>query len=79
MRLNVKYFAALREIAGIDGETVETTATNASELYKELTDKYLFSLKEETLKVAINEEYEEFDTPFKEGDIVVFIPPVAGG
>jgi len=79
MRLNVKYFAALREIAGIDSEVLETSAINASELYKELQSKYSFTLNESNLKVAINEEYEDFNVPFKDGDVVVFIPPVAGG
>jgi molybdopterin converting factor subunit 1 len=79
MQVNVKYFAALREVARIESEIIQTNASNAAELYKELKEKYSFKLDETNLKVAINEQYEEFDTTLKNNDVVVFIPPVAGG
>jgi molybdopterin converting factor small subunit len=31
------------------------------------------------LKVAVNDEFRDWDTPLAAGDRVVFIPPVAGG
>ena len=31
------------------------------------------------LKVALNSEFSDWQTPLKHGDTVVFIPPVAGG
>jgi len=79
MRINIKYFAAMREQAGLSEEVVNTNAKTASELLLEVSKKYNFSLNRETLKVAINEEYSCFDTNLKEDDCIVFIPPVAGG
>ena len=79
MKVEVKYFAALREVAATSSEVVETTATNAVELYAELDSKYQFGIVQDNLKVAINECYVDFSTVLKENDTVVFIPPVAGG
>ena len=33
----------------------------------------------DTLKVAVNDSYSTMDHPLREGDRVVFIPPLAGG
>lgn len=73
------YFAKVRQMTGIDHESITTTSSNAREVYKELQKKYDFNFPENYLKVAINEEYSTFDTELKSGDTLVFIPPVAGG
>ena len=31
------------------------------------------------VKVAVNDEFREWSAPLRDGDFVVFIPPVAGG
>jgi molybdopterin converting factor small subunit len=36
-------------------------------------------LTAEQLKVALNSEFSDWQTPLRHGDTVVFIPPVAGG
>ena len=77
--VKVRYFAGLKEKAGIAGETVATSAATPSELYKELGDRYAFTLSEDLLKVSINREYKPFSSRLEEGDEVVFIPPVSGG
>ncbi len=79
MKLKVKYFAAMRERAGISEEVVETSCSNPSELLEELNNKYQFNLSKDHIKVAINEEYVSFQNELKENDTLVFIPPVAGG
>lgn len=79
MKINVIYFAALREQAKKSQEFVETTSTNASELMLELYEKYHFTLDQTMLKVAINDEYSSPSTLLKENDTIAFIPPVAGG
>jgi len=81
MKIKVQYYANLREQAGRNEELVELAQTpaNAADLYQHLLQKYPFTLAEEQLKVAINEEYSAFTTSLKDGDTVVFIPPVAGG
>lgn len=79
MKLKVKYFAAMREKAGVSEEILETNCKDALELLNELDKKYNFNLDRDHLKVAINEEYSSFDSSLKENDTLVFIPPVAGG
>ena len=79
MKVNVQYFAALREARGVSSETITTDAGNAAALYKELSATYHFSLPLQNVRVAINNDLAEMDQPLSEGDTVVFIPPVAGG
>ncbi|OUR97144.1 hypothetical protein A9Q84_12520 [Halobacteriovorax marinus] len=79
MKVKVIYFAAMREQAKMNEEWVETTAVNADELFDQLNETHGFSLDKSHLKVAINEDYSEFQTELKEMDTIVFIPPVAGG
>jgi molybdenum cofactor guanylyltransferase len=77
--ITVQYYALLREQAGRREEALTTAARTPRELYAELAGRYPFSLKTETLRVAINNEFRDWTTPLAEGDAVVFIPPVAGG
>lgn len=78
-RVHVQYFAILREEAGASEETVETAAPTLADLYDELAERHGFSLARERLKVVANEEFDEWTRPVRDGDTVVFIPPVAGG
>lgn len=79
MKVKIKYFAAMRECCEKSEEILDTQATNANQLYEQLCGMYPITLQRDTLKVAINEAYVDFDTPLSEMDTVVFIPPVAGG
>ncbi|MBV8784200.1 MAG: MoaD/ThiS family protein, partial [Gammaproteobacteria bacterium] len=38
-----------------------------------------FTLAPEALRVAVNAEFRDWSTPLAANDVVVFIPPVAGG
>ena len=77
--VRVSYFALLRDEAGCAEERVTTASTTAGELYAELRDRYGFSLPPERLRVAVNAGFADWDTALAAGDLVVFIPPVAGG
>lgn len=79
MKLQIAYFALLREQRGLSTEEVETTAPNARELYTELAARHRFSLPVERLRVAIDGEFADWNAPLKSGAKVAFIPPVAGG
>jgi molybdopterin converting factor subunit 1 len=77
--LRVQYYAILREQAGRSEETLDTTATTPAELYDELRQRHPFQLNPAQLKVALNSDFSDWNTPLRHGDTVVFIPPVAGG
>ncbi len=78
-RLRIQYYAILREQAGRSEETLDTSADTPAELYAELRQRHPFQLAPAQLKVALNSEFSDWQTPLKHGDTVVFIPPVAGG
>ena len=77
--IRVQYYALLREQAGRRDETVSTVAGTPGELFRELTNRHHFTLQPEMLKVAVNAEFRDWTHPLAKGDLVVFIPPVAGG
>jgi molybdopterin converting factor subunit 1 len=77
-RIRVGYFAILREHTGRASEQVDTEARTAADLFRELDTRYRFP-QLASLRVAVNDEFREWDTGLADGDSVVFIPPVAGG
>jgi molybdopterin-guanine dinucleotide biosynthesis protein A len=77
--IRVQYYALLREQAGRRDETVATAAGTPGELFRELSSRHHFTLEPKMLKVAVNAEFRDWSHPLANGDVVVFIPPVAGG
>lgn len=79
IRIKLQYYAQLREQAGIGGEPLDTAAASLRELYAEVQQRHGFSLPASALKVAVNTQFSDWERPLQEGDVIVFIPPVAGG
>ena len=77
--LRIQYFAVLREQAGRGDEALRTDAATPTALYAELQARHSFKLRREQVKVAVNAEFVDWDRELRDGDKVVFIPPVAGG
>ena len=77
--IQIRYYAILREASGVEKETVKTAAHDAGGLYKELQARYNIRLPDRNLKVAVNDHFCSLNTVLKDGDSVVFMPPVAGG
>lgn len=81
MKITLRYFALWREALGREGETREVAAgTTVGALFDELTadQPRLAALREVTL-LMVNQEYVPGETALRDGDEVVFIPPVSGG
>jgi molybdopterin-guanine dinucleotide biosynthesis protein A len=78
-RLNVRYFALLREQAGRPAESLQTPARTPQELYAQLQRDRGLNLAPQYLRVAINEEFADWEQPLADGDTIAFLPPVAGG
>ncbi|UMM08943.1 NTP transferase domain-containing protein [Gluconobacter frateurii] len=79
IRLDVEYFAQMRELAGHKTETVETSFGTVGLLYEQLREKYGFPFEASRLRVALNGDFAPWTQSLKNGDHVVFIPPVTGG
>ncbi len=77
--VHVRYFAILREQRGLVEETITTRSATAVELYAELQARHHFSLSQNFVKVSVNNTFQPMNTPLHDQDLLVFIPPVAGG
>jgi len=77
--VHIKYYAILREQRGASSDVVETCARTAAELYSEMKERYGFSLPHDRMSVAINDQFASWNDEIKSKDVVVFVPPVAGG
>lgn len=77
--LTVRYFAAFRERAGIDEETVSLSANTTREVFDMLKARHGSSEQLRHCKVAINDEMADWDSPVNDGDTILLFPPVAGG
>ena len=78
-RVTVLYFASLRDVAGIAGETFDTAAPDLRVLYIELRARYGFPLPIERLRVAVDGAFANWDDAPRDGSEIAFIPPVSGG
>ena len=79
LNIRLRYFAVLREQARCNSEELQTSFTTPAQLYAELKTEKGFALDQDVLRVAVNGDFVDFDYSLKDGDEVVFIPPVAGG
>ena len=77
--IHVQYFAILREQRGVSQEKLSTEAATPGELYDELRGRHKFTLPANRIRAAVNDAFVDSATPLREGDRIVFIPPVAGG
>ena len=81
MRVTVRLFARLRDLAGatdLDRELPE--GATALALWDGLTAEFPeFEPYRATVSVAVNEEYARMDAALADGDDIAFLPPVSGG
>ncbi len=77
--VSVQYFAILREQRGLAQEKLTTAATTPAALYEELRVRHGFTLPGDRVRAAVNDDFVSAEAVLREGDRIVFIPPVAGG
>jgi molybdopterin converting factor subunit 1 len=81
VRITIRLFARLREIAGA-GELqreVEAPATAATVWETLATEFPALAQYRAVISCAVNEQYAKLETPLAEEDEVAFLPPVSGG
>lgn len=80
MKVKIRYFASLREKAGKSEEQMQIEdGKNLNDIYFILSAQYGFDLSSNQIKFSLNNDYVDPSVCPKENDVVVFIPPVAGG
>ena len=79
MKIRVRYFALMRDAAGMASEDIEGDFATAGDLWTHLAERHRFQLPVTALRVSVNAAYVPFVALLHEGDEVAFIPPVSGG
>lgn len=81
MRVTVRLFARLRDIAGA-GELVREAPAGADVrvVWQSLVGDFPeLSAYEKSISCAVNADYSRFTAAVADGDEVAFLPPVSGG
>jgi molybdopterin converting factor subunit 1 len=81
MRVTVRLFARLRDLAGT-GELVREVApgSDARQVWDDLVLEWPgLRAYEKTMSVAVNAEYAKMTAAVHDGDEIAFMPPVSGG
>jgi molybdopterin synthase sulfur carrier subunit len=83
MKIEVLYFAWLRERIGLGRETVETEAETVADLLDELRareERYALALSDmASVRVAVDQELTTVDASLKGVREVALFPPMTGG
>ena len=79
IKIQVIYFAKLRELTGIDEETFSMKqGNNPGDVLASINKRHEIGVGT-NFKIAVNDEFSEWDIELNDGDRLVFIPPVTGG
>jgi molybdopterin converting factor subunit 1 len=81
MRVTVRLFARLRDLAGAAElvRDVEAPATVQTIWRSLVADFPAIAEYERSMSVAVNADYARMTAPVADGDEVAFMPPVSGG
>jgi molybdopterin converting factor subunit 1 len=81
MRVTIRLFARLRDIAGAGELTRDVPqGSTVRAVWRDLATEFPgLAAYEASLSSAVNADYARMDTPVADGDEVAFLPPVSGG
>ena len=81
MRVTVRLFARLRDIAGAGELQREAPAgANVHAVWASLVTEFPeLSAYEKSISCAVNADYSRFTAAVADGDEIAFLPPVSGG
>jgi molybdopterin converting factor subunit 1 len=82
MRVRVLFFAAIRDIAGLEEELLDLPepVRSVGDLAPFLAARYpALEARLGAIRFARNEAFAEAGDPLADGDVIAVIPPVAGG
>jgi molybdopterin converting factor small subunit len=77
--IHILFFGRLKDTWATTKMDWQTTAINVNELYAELLQKANETPHKESIKVAINDEFCEWNSTIHDADTVAFLPPASGG
>ena len=79
LQIQVVYFAKLRELTGLDQEAFSMMkGSNPNDVLESINERHQIDIGS-NFKIAVNDEFSDWDIKLNDGDRLVFIPPVTGG
>jgi molybdopterin converting factor subunit 1 len=81
MRVTIRLFARLRDIAGAADLTRDVRpGATAGDVWRTLAAEFPEMARyDSSISAAVNADYAKMSTALAEGDEVAFLPPVSGG
>ncbi|MGI6456988.1 MAG: molybdopterin converting factor subunit 1 [bacterium] len=82
MKINVLFFATLREKLQTSSAELEVNGDTVSDALHAITEHYPLIrdwIEGKRVHIALNDEYVEKDSKIRENDTLALIPPVSGG
>ncbi len=83
MKLDILYFAWVRERIGVPRETLETDAETVTDLVQELSardERHALAFSDlRAIRVAVDQDLSDFSAPLAGAREVAFFPPMTGG
>ena len=79
LQIQVIYFAKLRDLIGLDEEIFSMEkGDDPTDVLASINKKHKIDVGA-NFKIAVNDEFSQWDVKLSNGDRLVFIPPVTGG
>lgn len=80
MNITIKYFAQFREQAKTPQEKIEIDGPiTMLDLFKQQALHYHFTIDQDIVRFACNNQYVPMSHQLQNNDVVAFISPIAGG
>jgi len=78
-KLKILFFGKLKETWNTDEIIIETGSNDIASLYEELLKRTSEAPHKESIKIAINDEFVNWNSEVKDNDTIAFLPPSSGG
>jgi len=78
--VRTRYFARLRELAGVEVEVTQLpVGSTLADVYEAVSSRHSALPGRAAVRGVLNQEFAEWTATVSNGDEVAFIPPVSGG